>query len=226
MTDPVKTMQISKNGHPINSVDDWFDFAPPKKGMCHWKDGRSAKELAKAWFPAPGPISIPGEFSALLNSSNALGNVSLREAWPEVMVRFDPFRGEPRNCDLLVRGVCDRGPVMTSVEAKADETFSETIGKSYDAAMKRPGSNAPERMRRLARAVLGADIGEVRDLRYQLLYGTAAALSVAQQHDATIAIFVVHEFITECTKEINHRKNGADLDDFVRNLSLSRNPRP
>ncbi|HZK88816.1 MAG TPA: hypothetical protein VFC56_01595 [Stellaceae bacterium] len=151
--------------------------------------------------------------------------MSLCEAWPEAIVRFDPFKGEARNSDLLAHALCSRGKALISVEAKADETFNETIGKSYDAAMKRPESNAPERMRRLARAVLGADIGEVRDLRYQLLYGIAAALSAAQQHDATIAIFVVHEFITECIKEIKQRKNGADLDDFVRNLSRDRNPR-
>lgn len=31
----------------INSLDEWFQYAPPAKGENHWKDGRSAKELEK-----------------------------------------------------------------------------------------------------------------------------------------------------------------------------------
>jgi hypothetical protein len=162
---------------------------------------------------------IPHELSSLLTSSPALANLTLCEASPEVVIRFDPFGGEPRNCDLLVRGVCGIGNVIISVEAKADETFNETVGKSYDAAMVRPGSNAPERMRRLAQAVLGANVEAVRDLRYQLLYGTAAALSAAKQHGAATAVFVVHEFITERTDDIKHQKNSTDLNDFLRTLT-------
>ena len=52
-------MQIIKNGHNIHSVDDWLRFAPPEKGESHWKDGRSAKELAKAWFPTAGIAMSP-----------------------------------------------------------------------------------------------------------------------------------------------------------------------
>ena len=87
-------MKITKNGHTINSVRDWFRIAPPKKPE-HWVDGRSAKELAKAWFPADGTISIPPELSALLESSDVLGKaVKLSAGEPEVVVRFDSFRGD------------------------------------------------------------------------------------------------------------------------------------
>jgi hypothetical protein len=43
-------MRIAKSGNEINSVEDWFRCAPPKMGKLHWKDGRSAKELAQSWF--------------------------------------------------------------------------------------------------------------------------------------------------------------------------------
>ena len=42
----LKAMRIYKSSHEIRSVEDWFEYAPPKKGERHWKDGRSAKELA------------------------------------------------------------------------------------------------------------------------------------------------------------------------------------
>jgi hypothetical protein len=212
-------MRISKGGCTIESVEAWFACAPPKRGRAQWKDGRSAKELAKAWFSVGSGVSIPEEFLCLLNSSRTLGSVSLCEAWPEVAVRFDPFRGEPRNCDLLVRGISDRGPVMVSVEAKADERFGDLVGASFDAAAKRHKSNAPERMRRLAKAVLGKEVEEIRSLRYQLLYATAATLSAAEKHGAQTAIFIVHEFVTALTEEAKHRQNNLDFQNFVSVLS-------
>lgn len=36
----------------INSMDDW---TRPKK-LEHWKAGRSAMELARAWFTSPYPL--------------------------------------------------------------------------------------------------------------------------------------------------------------------------
>ena len=177
-----------------------------------WKDGRSAKELAKAWFPAP---VIPAELSALLESSPVeLGKINLCEGEPEVVVHFDPFRG-PRNCDLLVHGSCQRGKIAISVEAKADEVFGLTVGSAFDDGEQTKGSNIPCRIRRLTLAVLGKPVESCRELRYQLLYGTAAALSAAAKHDAAIAIFVVHEFVTECTEDAQLEQNAADLDKFV-----------
>jgi len=212
-------MKISKHGHDITSVCDWFAYAPPKKRKAHWVDGRSAKELAKVWFPTKGKMSVPEELSSLLVSSNALGSVKLCYGEPEVTVPFDSFRGEKRNCDLLVHGVCDLGKISISIEAKADEKFGKTIGEEFDAGGRKPRSNVPERIRLLCDAVLHRSVHESRDVRYQLLYGVAAALSAAQQHGATVAVFVVHEFVTTLTKGINHASNRADLDRFVHVLS-------
>jgi predicted kinase len=37
------SLRIHKGGHDIRSIDDWFEYAPPKMGARHWKDGRSEK---------------------------------------------------------------------------------------------------------------------------------------------------------------------------------------
>ncbi len=216
-------MKITKNGREIRSVDGWFNFAPPKKGQKQWVDGRSAKELPKAWFPTAGGISAPEEFLALVNSSESLGSVRLCEGEPEVAVRFDPFGGETRNCDLLMRALCDTGRIEISVEAKADEPFGKLVGENFDEGMRRsPNSNVPERIRLLASAVLERQVEDVRDLRYQLLYGTAAALSVAKQRGARAALFVVHEFLTDCTDDAEHQLNMDDLNKFVGVLNGTR----
>jgi hypothetical protein len=122
-----------------------------------------------------------------------------------------------------VRAVCDIGRIEISVEAEADEPFSKLVGESFDEGMRRsPNSNVPERIRLLASAVLERQVEDVRDLRYQLLYGTAAALSVAKQRGARAALFVAHEFVTECTDDAKHRLNMDDLNKFVGVLNGTR----
>jgi hypothetical protein len=215
-------MQIIKNGRTILSVADWFAAAPPKRAERHWVEGRSAMELAKAWFPVPGKPSVPEEFLALLHT--ALDRLTFSEGEPEAIVRFDTFRGEPRNCDLLVQGSCDLGKITISIEAKADEKFGETtVGQRFEAGLRIERSNLPQRIRLLTAAVLGREVDLAsRPLRYQLLHSTAAALSAAQQQGATAAIFVVHEFITNSTRDFKHKENADDLDRFVSVLSNGR----
>jgi hypothetical protein len=52
-----------------------------------------------------------------------------------------------------------------------------------------------------------------------LLFGAAAALSAAKKHGATIAVFIVHEFVTELTNNTTRKQNAADLNEFVCALS-------
>ena len=40
-------IKISKNNNIITTVEEWYQFAPPKAKGKHWKDGRSAKSLAQ-----------------------------------------------------------------------------------------------------------------------------------------------------------------------------------
>lgn len=76
-------------------------------------------------------------------------------------------------------------------------------------------SNAPARIESLARAVLGAEVEDVSDLRYQLLHSSAAALISAAEHEAERALLVIHEFRTEKTRERNLERNARDLESFV-----------
>jgi hypothetical protein len=108
---------LSKNGELIQSVEEWKAKAPPKQGDKHWKDDRSAKELARAWF-RPSP---PAELLTLLHDTFPTDKIILTDAYPECVVRLDDLRGEHRNTDLLVLGVAGIRKLAVSIEAKADE---------------------------------------------------------------------------------------------------------
>src|SRR5579862_467620 len=111
-------MRIYKSGHEILSVEDWFKYAPPKKGELQWKDKRSAKELAQSWF-RDGTPKPPDELRASLETKFGTG-IIFGEAKPECIIELDDFGGEHRNCDLVM--LCNVGAkrMVINVEAKAD----------------------------------------------------------------------------------------------------------
>jgi len=189
---------LSKGGEAILSVDDWFAKAPPKQGARHWKDNRSAKELAKSWFRGPHPTP------------------------PEELFLFLRFGGEQRNTDLLVVGTAGPQRVAISIEAKADEPFGDQlVGEYYDRRRAVPGSNLPARIDGLCQALFHTDLNpRVRSLRYQLLHATAAALIAARNQGAEVAIFVVHEFISERLNPAKLACNDHDWKTFVDALGV------
>jgi hypothetical protein len=119
-------MRISKNGKPIESVESWFELAPPKEGLRQWVDQRSAKELAKALCDS-GAVVVPQELTRLFNSNPSLGAIEMIEGWPEHKITLDSFRGETRNADLAALAKGNDGTVAVTVEAKADEPFGELV---------------------------------------------------------------------------------------------------
>ena len=209
------------SGQQICSVEDRFHVAPPKMGSKHWKDGRSAKELAKA-FCARGVPSVPAELLDLLASCDQLGDVQLTQAWPEHKIELDSYWGETRNADLAAVGTGKAGVVAVNIEAKADEPFGPTIEKALAAAS--ASSKLPNRILSLSKSVLGRPPCEVSELRYQLLHGIAGTLIYAQEQKAVAAVFIAFEFNGPSCSDHNLECNAADLDAFVAALSPSAAP--
>lgn len=119
-------MRITKNGQLIQSVEDWFRYAPPKGGADQWRDGRSAKEFARAWVES-GSVSVPDELVALLSSHPDTQSAVLENGEPEARLAFDKRVGEVRNADLAVRAVSGSAPLALTIEAKADEPFDQLL---------------------------------------------------------------------------------------------------
>ena len=211
---------LEKDGHVIDSVDSWFRLAPPKDGENQWVDGRSAKELAKAWFRKPGHACVPQELDDLLSSHDDLAGYSIFTGTPEVRVTLDNYPGETRNADMILQGRRDEEIMVISVEAKADEQFDVTIGEKVRNA--KAASNIPKRVDHLCRAIFTnspEQKSSIADLRYQLLHAVAATVIAAGERRASKALFVVHEFKTDKTDDRKIADNHTDLETFVAELT-------
>lgn len=208
-------MRVSKSGHEIRSVEDWFKYAPPKMGARHWKDGRSAKELARSWF-RKGFACPPEEMRQFLEVAFR-AEIVFDEARPECIIELDGFRGEHRNCDLVV--LCRAGTqrITINIEAKADEPFGDsTVGAYYDHKLN-SSSNVPKRIENLSAALFGKKPDAlIRSLRYQLVHSAAATLIEALASKAQLAVFLVQEFHSAGLSSIKLQQNRADWTTFVR----------
>ncbi len=210
------SLQTSR-GHTIHSVDDWFHLAPPKGGTRQWRDGRSAKELAKAWFRGSTP-AVPEELEALFKSHLATNGLIIERGTPEMKTWLDDFGGEKRNHDLILTGHASGVSTLVAVEAKADEEFGPVI-QDYLAETAGTSSNVPRRIDLLSRSIFGRPIDEeLGQIRYQLLHGLGGTLIEARNQGATQAVFVVHEFISDHVATENVDRNAADFERFVRPL--------
>ena len=215
-------MRISKNDEIIRSIDDWFRLAPPKGKEKQWVDGRSAKEIARAWFPQAGEPVVPPELLAALASCDDIGQVEFHEGWPERTVALDDYKGETRNADLLLTGVGSCGALIVSVEAKADEELGPTLDKQLAQATS-PNSRIPDRLDNLCHALFARPYDaepRLDHLRYQLLTGSVGALMAAAEHQCQTAVFLVYEFVGAATDDEKLRRNEADINTFIAVLSV------
>jgi hypothetical protein len=216
---------VGKDGTPILSVDGWYAAAPPKGREAHWRSGRSARELADAWCTSAGPC-VPDEVDQLLRSHPDLVDVVVERALPEHQIRFDDLRGEPRNADLAIEARNRDGLVAITIEGKADETFDRRVSAVLQSAAERIAADertgAIVRAESLSAALLPpwrTGLPHLGDLRYQLLTGVAGTLAWARQIGASRALFAVHEFVTDRSRDDKHLQNASDLNLFLERLS-------
>ena len=217
-------MTITKNGHTIDTLDDWRKFAGPKTA-AQWTDGASAKEAARHWLKFNTPALSP-EIEALLASNPTFAPVDQWHAEPDAQIPFDEFAGEPRNADLLVTARDHHGAFLMAVEAKVNEPFGLRLSKTIAAAKGRqtrnPLSSGAARAERLVHGLLGAKSptdADVAELRYQLLTVTAGALAVARSRGINRVVLLVQEFKTDLSDANIRARNAHDLEQFVRLLS-------
>ena len=220
------------DGDPISTLNQWFRFAPPKKREKHWKDGRSAKELARSWLFG-GAAAMPGSVGGLLDTNEATRGFLPRVGHAEFVTRLDAFSGEHRNHDLIVTGSAGAKPTLLAIEAKADEAFGPYIGPYYNARSRVRGSNLPERVGNLSELIFGTrysgdenSLG-IGNLRYQLLTAVAGAAIEAATRGVEQVIFLIQEFtsIPDLDRDLlgtnpaRIRANESDLVNFLREMN-------
>ena len=100
--------------------------------------------------------------------------------------------------------------------------------------MKNPRTTFPDRLEWLTTSLLGLrsfpegnlNLNQpARWLPYQLLSGVAGTLLEAEAAQASTAIFLIHEFKTRLTKDLNHMRNSETLSRFL-NLLCEANDIP
>lgn len=217
---------IHKDKQPIVDLADWERRAGPRS-ESQWKDGRSAKEVARHWLAA-SPL-LPTDVTAVLNSHPDFGPPVLWSAEPEVRLPIDGRRGELRNTDLLLTGSDSRGEFVIAVEAKADEPFDRLVGEVMHDGIERlagvPQSGGVARIADLVASLLPiAPTGAVPvvDLRYQLLTAAGGALRYAEEHGVTRAVLLIQEFVTAATADAKHASNQTDLENWLYRVSAGR----
>jgi hypothetical protein len=163
-----RVVSPSDETRSIKTVDEWLACAGPLRGPRQWRDGRSAKEVAKAWCSADERISVPSELQALLDSNPVMGSLRVATAIPELPTALgDVSRGRRRHdLVLLALDEADRR-VVVGVEAKADEPFDASVDERVRRARARTALLASEgrtdasaqvpRIERFCRALLGRE---------------------------------------------------------------------
>lgn len=155
----------------------------------HWKDGKSAKELAKSWVAAEETErGLPPAVAVLLDTVPELAGAELLFGIPEHKVEL-PSPGRPSQNDLWAIFRTNAGLVSMTVEGKSGEPFDRTIGEW----LKDTSPGKVERLRGLCQ-LLGAPGEAPPHLRYQLFHRTASAIIEAERWGIKTAVMLVHSF--------------------------------
>ena len=205
-------IKISKNNNIITTVEEWYQFAPPKAKEKHWKDGRSAKSLALFMTDKNQVKKLEDILVELKYGTNGVISCT-----PEANTVL-PCKGNGRNHDLLMIGE----DFVVGIEAKVSEPFGEEISTELIEA----SDNKKNRIDTLANKLFGCKINEVKDgleLRYQLLTGVYGTLLEAENNKKSKALFLVVVFTDGLTSEDENavNRNNDDFKNFCKCINLS-----
>ena len=205
-------IKISKNNNIITTVEEWYQFAPPKAKGKHWKDGRSAKSLAQFMTDKNQVKKLEDILVELKYGTNGVISCT-----PEANTVL-PCKGNGRNHDLLMIGE----DFVVGIEAKVSEPFGEEISTELIEA----SDNKKGRIDKLANELFGCKINEIKDgleLRYQLLTGVYGTLREAENNQKSKALFLVVVFTDGLTSEDENavNRNNDDFKNFCQQIGLS-----
>lgn len=200
-------MIICKNfdiNRQINTIDEWLRECPPKQKYKHWKDGRSAKELAG--FLTRELPNVPYELLKILGKYSTIDDIVVA---PEYVTDFKSKgfgSGEGRNHDSLII----LNDSIIGIEAKADEG----LDKYYSSINIDDTINHQLRYRGLYNALFDASIdGKVR---YQLVSASVGTIIEAIDRNKPNAVLLLITFLKDgCFNERKVKNNSKDINYFI-----------
>lgn len=209
-------------GHKINDFEDWEKAFLEFENEKHWKEGRSARELAN-YFTQPyvhesDGISKLNEYLSKFTDHD----VTLSHGEIEHESKFDTFRGKGRMQDLIIWGTENHKSIAICIEAKVDETFGKSIADAYKDAVETlkttPKSKAKERIENLcSKYYPDRDINSIHDIRYQLLYYLEGSIREANKIGG-VAFLPVMVFHTDQYNSMRGENNKKDYKNFLNSL--------
>lgn len=199
-------MKLHDSG--IATLNDWFRFSPPMGGEKQWKDGRSAKELAR--YITSALPNVPAEIEKKL--SHFVSSDSAFEWAAEYVTDFashDLGRGEGRNHDAIM--VNDE--IFVGIEGKADESLgSQYVGTALNGA----SENKKHRIDGMIHMLYGDSPDVHKDIRYQLVTAACATLLEAKIRGLKKAMMMVIVFKKSgCFSEEKVANNDKDIQYFL-----------
>ena len=192
----------------IFTIDDWKRLSPPMGGDRQWKDGRSAKELAR-YITAALP-NVPCEIESIL--SHFVSGDSAFEWAAEYVTDFsshDLGRGEGRNHDAMMAN----DEIFVGIEGKADESLgSQYIGTALVGA----SCNKIHRINGMIEMLYGDFPENHKDIRYQLVTAACACLLEAKERKLNKAMLMVVVFKKRgCYSDEKIAQNETDVAYFL-----------
>lgn len=208
---------VIKKELTICNEEDWFRVAPPKKKEAQWKDGFSAKELAKF------VTNNNEQFSVLISKivKDCFGRVSTQfTGEPEKDTPLPPKTSHgPRNHDLLLYN----DDLVIGIEAKVDEEYGDSISNEYEKA---ESQDKKDRINWLTETIIPGcsyEDDKVKGLRYQLFTATAGTLLEAYKKGLNRCIVLVLSFRYE--NKMPNKRNDDDFANFVKEVCGNSNSR-
>lgn len=204
----IKTIIYGKDvKNIITNVEEWFNYAPPKKGKMQWKDFRSAKEHAK--YMTSNLPNLPVEIENILRKYT---NCNECICYGEYVTDFSSLglgSGEGRNHDSLL--VFD--DLIVGIEAKAEEKFDLLCGE-----LSLNDDNKVRRYNGVSKLIFGDDISCHPNVRYQLLTASLGTLIEAHDYDVKKALLLIITYNSCVLHECNVKRNELDLKRFKTEL--------
>lgn len=212
---------VKKNGKAINC---WQDWERPKSEI-HWKEGRSAMEVAKSWFRQS--VATPPKEIVQLLFNHFQQNIEFFKVVPELATPL-PESGGMRNHDVACTCMIGKNKATVCIEGKTDESFGEQTVAQYYQQMKhrrRSGVSTcvPERIEKLVSMlpIPPAEIASctVAENGYQLVTALVGTALQAKIDHSELAILIIHEFHTDGLNPQKIQKNIQDYSQFVNKLT-------
>lgn len=209
-------MKLGKNcgNGQITNLDTWFKFAPPMGGDKQWKDGRSAKELAR--FLTQDYPNVPNILSEVLNQfTSDEAEFTWAGEHETSFAKHGLGRGTGRNHDAILFN----NDIFVGIEAKADEPFGDKyLGEEFENA----SDNKKKRILGLSTMIFGDEVEKHTDLRYQLLTACGGTLLEAKEKGTPHALVLILVFKKEgFYSQENDSNNQQDLNTFLAEAGAS-----